>query len=262
MGKRRKSRRRNFERRKYDIRNARNLKAAQHVRRTTKPDLLVETPQTRAVPEQPDDSLLDRHHPNASFTVICEQAAELCDASWRIVRSERNIQFFIVDGTAQPVITRSVTVDTDLSYSVFVHGKQLAVDESSVLSDLPRRVSSMDVLIALLDRVKSSNTCPGNPDSDFVDMIVKEGGQFLGTHREVVATLDASTVVQTVRVSDCEILCEQRCVKCRNYRTSLRVKRSRSDHCDDSVRVAHDSHATYANLPRESLVERLKNTYY
>ena len=52
----------------------------------------------------------------------------------------------------------------------------------------------------LLERVKSSNTCPGNPDNDFVEMIVKEGGQFLGTSGEVVATLDTSSVAKTARV--------------------------------------------------------------
>ena len=56
------------------------------------------------------------------------------------------------------------------------------------------------------------------------------------------------------------MLSESRCAKCRSYRTHLRVKRIRADHCEESVKVAHDSHAKYANLPRESLVERLKNT--
>ena len=44
----------------------------------------------------------------------------------------------------------------------------------------------------MLERVKSSNTCPGNPEHDFIEMI-KEGGQFLDTCGLVVATLDASS---------------------------------------------------------------------
>ena len=139
--------------------------------------------------QQPEGSLLDRHHPNASFAALSEQVTVLCDASWRIVQSDRNIQFFIVDGTSQPVITCSVTVETDLSWNVFINGKQLVVDGTPVLSDLPRQVPLMDVLSVLLERVLSSNICLGNPDHDFVEVIVKEGGQFLGTCGEIVQLL-------------------------------------------------------------------------
>ena len=92
-------------------------------------------------------------------------------------------------------------------------------------------MNSTNALSVLLERVKSSNTCPGNPDYDFVEMIIKEEGQFLGG--EVVATLDASSVVKTLRASDCEMLNVSIYAKCRNYRTYLRVKRSRADHCEE-----------------------------
>ena len=192
--------------------------------------------------------------------MLRELATGLCDGSWRIVLSEHNIQFFIIDGTSRLMITRLVTVGTDLSWSVFINGKQLIVDDTPALSDIPRNVNCINALSVLLECVKSSNTCPGNPDHDFIEMIVKEGGQFLSTCGQVVATTDASSVVKTVRVSGCEMLSGSRCAKCRNFRTHLHVKRSRADHCEESVRVAHDSHAKYANMPRESLVEKLKNT--
>ena len=159
MGRRQKSRRRYFEQRKNDIRKAHILKAARREKRT-KPVLSAEASEMSSVLQQPDGSLLDRHHPNASFVALSEQTTELCDASWRIVKSDHNIQFFIVDGTSQPVITRSVTVETDLSWNVFINGKQLVVDGTPVLSDLSRQVPSMDVLSVLLERVMSSNICP------------------------------------------------------------------------------------------------------
>ena len=106
---------------------------------------------------------------------------------------------------------------------MFISGRQLRVDNTRALSDLPRHVNYTNALSVLLEHVKPSNTCPGNPDDDFVEMIVKEGGQFLGTSDEVVATLDTSSVAKTVRASDCEILSESRCAKCRSYRTHLRV---------------------------------------
>ena len=88
------------------------------------------------------------------------------------------------------MITHSVTASIDLSWSVFISGKQLRVNNTPALSDLPQHVNSTNALSVLLEHVKSSNICPGNPDDE---MIVKEGGQFLGTSGEVVATL---TLVQ------------------------------------------------------------------
>ena len=56
------------------------------------------------------------------------------------------------------------------------------------------------------------------------------------------------------------MLNEGRCAKCKQYRVHLSVKRSRNNQGDENAKIAHDSHTTYANLPREELVERLRNT--
>ena len=77
-----------------------------------------------------------------------------------------------------------------------------------------------------------------------------------------MATLDASLDGErTVRASDCVMLNEGRCVKCKWYRVYLCVKRSRNNQVDENAKIPHDSHTTYyANFPREDLVERLRNT--
>ena len=155
MGQRRKSHRR-FDRRKNDIRRARILKGVRHETRQSSSILSAEVHEMSSSLQQPDSNLLDRHHLNASISALCEQATGLCDGSWRIVQSEHNIQIFMVDGISQPVITRSVTVATDLSWSVFICGKQLIVDDTPVL----RHINSTNALSVLLEHVKSSNTCP------------------------------------------------------------------------------------------------------
>ena len=84
----------------------------------------------------------------------------------------------------------------------------MASDETPTLSDLPKHVASIDDLIVLLECVKSSQICPGNPVQN-VDMIAKERGNFLGADGEVVETLDASSDGErTVRVNDCVTLNE------------------------------------------------------
>ena len=47
----------------------------------------------------------------------------------------------------------------------------------------------------LLKRVRVSQLCPGNPDQDFIDLIGKEGWQFLSTSGVVVAALDTGSKV-------------------------------------------------------------------
>ena len=117
-----------------------------------------------------------------------------------------------------------------------VSGKRLNQSTTPVLSDIPEQILSANIMLrVLLERVRVSQLCPGNPDQDFIDLIAKEGGQFLSTGGVVVATLDTSSKVvldghaydKTIRASDCKILSNGRCSMCTRYRPHLRVKRSR-----------------------------------
>ena len=271
MAKRRKGRTRYFDRRENDIRKAykkTESTAPPSTTSTSASAIHVTNPQPPATVQQPDASLLDRHHPDASLALLGEQIPKHCDSSWIMIQSDQNIQMFTVHARAsEPVIDRSLTISVDLSWYVFIRGRQLTCHDSPVLSDLPEHVTSVDVLESILEHIQSSPICLGNPDHDFIDLFAKEEGECLGTGGEIVAKLDTSSDViingqhykQTIRASDCEMLSEGRCVRCRRYRAHLRVKRSRNHH-DEDARVAHDSHTKYANLPRESLIARLKNT--
>ena len=199
-------------------------------------------------------SLLDRTHPNATFAVLCEQAVGQLDSSWKMTQSDQSIQFYILQcERSQPTITRSVTINVDLSWSVYVRGRQLVSNNTSILSDIPKQISSVAFINMLLDCVKSSQLCPGNLDQDFVDLAIDGGGHFLGIGGDVVATVDTGSenvadgqsCEKTVRTSDCEMLSDGRCTKCSRYRAHLCVKRSRNKQCHEhTIRVAHDSHTT------------------
>ena len=145
--------------------------------------------------QQSDASLIDRTHPNAYHTEVCKQAAEQCDSSWKMVESDEKTHFYLLHcETFQPTITRSVFVNVDLSWSVSVSGKRLNVNATpAVLSDIPEQISSAHMLCMLLERVQVSHLCPGNPDQDFIDLIAKEWGQFLGTGGMVLLSMDSGS---------------------------------------------------------------------
>ena len=170
MAKRRKGRRRYFDRRKNDIRKA-HMKTESLTSSASASAIHVTNPQPPATIQQPDASLLDRHHPNASLALLGEQIPNHCDSSWTMIQSDENIQLFTVHaGTSEPVIDRTLTISVDLSWHVFIRDRQLTSHDSPVLSDLPEHVTSIDVLESILKRVKSSPICPGNPDHDFIDL--------------------------------------------------------------------------------------------
>ena len=109
-----KSLRRYFRRRKNDIRRSRAsgsrstpIKTNSHVPseapqltpplqqpsesstlpRAMHPSTSTSVPGNPPVLQQPDASLINRSHPNAFLSMLCEQAAQQCDSSWQIPNS-------------------------------------------------------------------------------------------------------------------------------------------------------------------------------
>ena len=117
--------------------------------------------------------------------MLCEQAAQQCDSSWQIPNSA----YFNVTGLSLKSVGQLPLINVDLSWSVTIADNNL-LPNITLLSDLPEHITSVQTLCALLDRVKQSQLCTGNPDNDFVNLITKEGGRFLGTGGRVVAFLD------------------------------------------------------------------------
>ena len=283
MGKRKKSYRNFFDRRRNYVRKRQALRAkvtpSMHCNENSRPNQVPTclSNTTNVEAQQPDASLLHRHHPNAAFTSSGEQVSAMCDPIWHIIVSEQTIKLFTIQQTmseAEPSIGRTVIVNDDLSWHVCVCGRQLT-RSTPTLSDLPvlQLITSFDHLTTLLQHILSLSLCPGNSDSDLVELIVKEGGEFKANGK-VLGSLDTSSEFtidgqmfnKTIRASDCYMLCNPsssdrtaRCAACTRYRSQLRVKRSHEKFHDESTSVAHDSHTKYTHLQRDELVERLRN---
>ena len=67
------------------------------------------------------------------------------------------------------VITHSVVVQEDLTWAVFIHGRELSNVQATPLSSIPHKldIGSLQQLINVLDR---AHVCPGNPDDKYLTM--------------------------------------------------------------------------------------------
>ena len=125
------------------------------------------------------------------------------------------------EGETIPVVTRSLTVKSDRSWVVVVHGKQVAVNRCHALKVFPVQMNSADTLQRLLRAVDSLHVCAGHPEEEYVSLVeARKGKVRRGTSTKESAAIDEYFPVElngqvyskTVRSSDCEMIVHD--VKC------------------------------------------------
>lgn len=219
---------------------------------------------------QPDENLLCREHPNIQFTEFCKQLEGVSfEAEWVVVPSDNAIQICKMKTfpMSAPVVERSVTIHVDMSWHAYATGKLLTRANCQLLRRFPDKISEVKCLNDILKTVQTASLCPGNPDSDFVELFKcrsKSTSQAVAFTTEVVNT-DGTVSPETIRHSDCDLLCApkgkfpQRCQKCSGYRNNLRVMKCRSQNSSIEKRVAHDSHVNICFLSDDEKTQRLRN---
>ena len=114
----------------------------------------------------------------------------------------------------RPSTTHSLTINSDLSWTAFVHGHPVSNSTCVPLASIPDKLEH-DSLKLLLSKLDSSSVCPGNPDRNFVEMLVTKKGMIMSRSGQyVVASINfrapvhwnGDTYTQTVRRSTCEII--------------------------------------------------------
>lgn len=133
--------------------------------------------------------------------------------------------------TGSLVITHCIVINSDLTWTVSVHGHQLDASKCSVLSKVPSTLST-DSLQSFVHTLSQYQVCPGHPDAQFVRMVEAKKGKLVSKDGKSIAAMvdDFSTVYlngdaysKTVRVSTCEMLLHgTKCPSCVSYRNSLR----------------------------------------
>ena len=157
-----------------------------------------------------------------------------------------------------PSITRSLTLLSDYTWKVHIHGRPVDTSKCMALGELPQLVTSSAVLSRILLRLDRLTVCVGNPDTHFIKLAASRKGVFINSNNQPAAVLDGVfpvhldgiTYPETVRCSSCELLVDgYRCTSCKQYRPTLRSLHSRwtsqqvSNSSDNNAAIS--SHTNY-----------------
>ena len=114
------------------------------------------------------------------------------DSSWtdRSTLLTAIVLIKIMDSSSEtPIITHSITVKSDLTWSLVVHGVQLSSRNCSCLSSIPMKLN-IESFLSLVSVVEHSSVCPGHPDEHFIAMLEAKKGKLLSKDRSAASCLD------------------------------------------------------------------------
>lgn len=89
-----------------------------------------------------------------------------------------------------PVVTHSLTINSDLTWLAFVHGHKVDSKWLPPLSNIPDKLDS-EAINGLLLKLDTTTVCPGHPDKQFVEMVLSKRGKLPSKSGAVAATIDA-----------------------------------------------------------------------
>ena len=177
---------------------------------------------------------------NLTLEDLCASVA-LPNTTWSSNSTEETFTAFTVrqkdsttPGETIPVVTRSVTVRSDLSWSVVVHGK-CVTHCCCALKSFPNTIESSDTVQKLLCTLDSLHVCAGHPDEEYVSLVeARKGKVQCGSSQSALideyfpVELNGRVYSKTVRSTGCEMLVhEMKCDACKAYRPNLRSLCSR-----------------------------------
>lgn len=159
-----------------------------------------------------------------------------------------------------------ICVESDLSWKVFVYGREVPIESCSAIHGFGDKINSSS-LQSLLEIVDKSNICEGNYEDHFVSLVELRKGSIKAINGTVSAYVDefipSSVCTKTVRSSCCELITDQnKCTKCTTYRKNLRALHAR--HQKESTqnkleRVEASSHTNYRYLSSPEKKSRMTN---
>lgn len=172
--------------------------------------------------------------------------------------------------STQPLsVTHCLSINEDLTWNLYIHGKQVNVAACTELQPVPDKLlpPSVDSLLRKLDTL---NVCVGNHDAHFIELCASHKGQILSPDGTVAAFNDmhcaivheGESVPSTVRTSKCDLIVSRgaRCDHCKKYRSVLRAMYSRQQKSTpSSERTDISSHTNYRYLTTPEKAKRMTN---
>ena len=187
-------------------------------------------------------------------------------ASW-IVQPSGFCKVEQPEGCTSAVVTRSINIQSDLTWTAFVHGKELA-RSCSLMIDIGEFLD-LNSLQHLVETLHKSRVCCGNYEQQFVSLLTSRNGKIARQDGTVSAYLDSSLPTDgvpnaTVRSAHCSVITSKsRCDECTAYRKNLRAIISSSSKVTSPMRrkrLDSSSHTNYRHLHSPELRERLHNS--
>ena len=156
-------------------------------------------------------------------------------------------------------VTHTLTVLPDLSWKLFVHGKE--VKECASLQTIPCHLSlaSLQALLALIDRL---NVCVGHPDDKMIDLInCLHKGLLAASYLDESGPVlhDGVLHAKTVRTFACQLLVYgNRCPVCTKHRATLRSMLSRQKKSSNTTASPTSSHTNNRHMHTPQLKQKMK----
>lgn len=208
---------------------------------------------------------------NNEFVCIKEVCDSVLPSGWKNMSSDSGDEIRLCKVSspsdalsAEPVkISHTVIIDSNTSWSVYVHGSKVLRRNDTPLSRFPGLLSagSLQSLITVID---GASVCAGNPDGKFIRMAKAKKGAIKSTSGKTTAILDNAFQVslngevyqETIRTTDCRLLVHgAKCQACAEYRPHLRAMHSRWSR--DKGKVSKFSNNRYMNTPQKQ--RKMKN---
>ena len=156
------------------------------------------------------------------------------------------------------VISRLVLIQRDMKWKVYV-SDHLVSTENEILAQYDSIMTS-EIILPLIYALNDAFLCPGNFDSQIIQLAHDRKGSFLSQQGQLIAILEENVLLNvdneqyfaTVRHIQCEILISSlaACSVCQSYRNTLRAMASRAKRL--SQQIGLHANVRYLRTPQRS----------
>ena len=106
---------------------------------------------------------------------------------WTINENEESLVVSLLDiNRSIPDVHHSVVIKTDLSWKIYVYGKEVPVSKCRLLLGGPATMSTVSALSAVVLSLDTSNVCIGNDNEKFQELQRSWNGIFPDKHCEYI----------------------------------------------------------------------------
>jgi hypothetical protein len=247
----------------------------------TCPSVPLMNPQTVAAATSTDTLNFAREqNVSSDLDTLAGEARQLASAAGWIIKYSREASCMRFSAIEYPdgeeaVISKTVTVMGNMSWTVTIHGHTLDPNSHDLLSSVPSKIDGINSLNELIWLVTESNMCIGNPDR-FHKVFEEKGRVLKGKNytfyeERGYKVFDKEMNIiytRTARMDSCQFIIargKQKCHSCQKGRMLLRAAASRlvqkKINSDSQVKKTyHASRVPLSHLSTNEIRQRLQSS--